>query len=466
MSALHAEAQAAQQRLDRGQPLSAFDGLGIAVKDNFCTSFLPTTCGSKMLEDFTSPYNATVVDLCLKAGTICVGKTNMDEFGMGSANAFSYFGPTINPHKSDTPRLAGGSSGGSAAAVASGMVFGALGSDTGGSVRLPASYCGIVGFKPSYGRCSRYGLVAYANSLDTVGLLTRTVEDAKVLYSLLDQYDINDPTSMPSELRNKVNVMTTRRRKMEARGDLTNVRIGIPKEYHVKELPESILRLWKKGIEHLKGLNATIVPISLPHTPYSLSCYYVLAPAEAASNLQRYDGVRYGYRSKTQSEERSPLYEDTRMEGFGEEVLRRILLGTYALTSEAFDNYYLQALKVRRLVRQDFDNVFALQNPLIQSDPNHDTPNDDNENTVDVILTPSAISTAPSMSEFSKLAGDPVHNYLNDVMTVPASLAGIPALSIPFGTDETDGLPVGLQLLSQYGDDEMLLSVGRVLQDV
>ncbi|CAG8639028.1 7014_t:CDS:10 [Funneliformis caledonium] len=469
----------ADDRFAKGSFIGSLDGIPIAYKDLFCTSTLPTTC------DFKSPFNASVVKFLEEAGAIMIGKTNMDEFGMGSANVYSVFGPVYNPHsilfdenhlENDNNknikkrRVAGGSSGGSAAAVAAGMCFAALGSDTGGSVRLPASYCGVVGFKPSYGRCSRWGLVAYANSLDTVGILTRTVNDAKLIYDVISKYDENDSTSMSPKIRSINSSLPSFLKSDSNTNDLRGLRVGVPKasEYYVSELNDPIIELWKKGIYYLRSQGASIVSVSCPSTRHALSAYYVLALSEASSNLARYDGVRYGYRSEKESNENDNLlYADTR-EGFGKEVKRRIMLGTYTLTAGSYENYFLQAQKIRRMIQSDFDRVFKRPNPLhfIKKD----TLKIDDDG-VDVLITPVAISTAPKIENCSETnvsvgnnSNDFVNAYVNDVLTVPASLAGIPSISVPYGVSPTDGYPIGLQLMTQYGDEDTLLEVAKVLE--
>ncbi|KAI8142544.1 amidase signature domain-containing protein [Fennellomyces sp. T-0311] len=460
-----------EQRSVQGSALSPLDGAPIGIKDNFCTTTLPTTCGSKILEGFVSPYDATVVRRLKEAGAIIMGKTNMDEFGMGAANIFSNYGTVINPHhKSDghpnKRRVAGGSSGGSAAAVASGMCIAALGSDTGGSVRLPASYCGVIGYKPSYGRCSRHGLVTYANSLDTVGILAQDVESARLVYDAISGYDQKDPTSMPDPFRKRIDEQDTKLASRWATGDLSGLVVGVPQEYYVDPLSKSVVDIWRSGIRYFKKRGASVVPISLPMTRYALPAYFNIALAEASSNLARYDGVRYGRRSKVVREEEDGfLYADTRAEGFGSEVKRRIMLGTHILTAGTYDKVFLPAQKTRRLIQQDFDRVFRQANLL-----NHGKSVE--ENGVHVILTPCAMSPAPTIEEClpdsDKQEGDDTskHNgavdtYVNDVMTIPASLAGIPAISVPFG--ESEGLPVGLQLLGQYGYDRFLLEIAAKL---
>ncbi|GBB98326.1 hypothetical protein RclHR1_00320021 [Rhizophagus clarus] len=474
------EVQNEKELLDKAQEIDAkgsfngsLDGIPVAYKDLFCTSSLSTTCGSYMLKKFKSPFNATVVNSLEEAGAIMIGKTNMDEFGMGAANVYSVHGPVYNPQsilfngnhfgKNNDQRVAGGSSGGSAAAVASGMCFAALGSDTGGSVRLPASYCGIVGFKPSYGQCSRWGLIAYANSLDTVGILTRTVGDAQMIYDVISKFDMNDSTSITPEVRSINSSVPSFFKLNSNTDDLRGLRVGVPKEYFVSELGEPIINLWKKGISYLRSHGATIVSVSCPNTRHALSAYYILAPSEASSNLSRFDGVRYGYRSEESNKNDDLLYANTREE-FGKEVKKRIILGTYALTAGSYGSYFLQAQKIRRMVKLDFDRVFKRPNPL------HFTKKDSkcNENKVDVLITPVTISTAPKIEDCLTNNTSNINNfintYVNDVLVVPASLAGIPAISIPFGVSSIDGFPIGLQLIAQYGDDDTLLGVAKVLE--
>ncbi|ORY06837.1 Glutamyl-tRNA amidotransferase A subunit [Basidiobolus meristosporus CBS 931.73] len=451
---------------------SPLEGLPIAVKANFCTKDFPTTCGSNMLKDFTSPYDASVVQYIKDSGGIIIGKTNMDEFGMGSANTFSAHGITYNPATlklggnsslvdldEDLLRVAGGSSGGSAAAVAADMCFAALGSDTGGSVRLPASYCGVVGFKPSYGRCSRYGLISYANSLDTVGILAKSVDSVEKVYDVISRYDARDPTAIPTEIRTQIDEDRAKLDLFNSPG-LEGLRVGVPEEYYVEELTQPSLDTWKRSIEFLRSEGATIVPVSCPYTPYALSAYYILAPAEASSNLARYDGVRYGHRDCENVPKAGELYSKTRDEGFGPEVQRRILLGTYVLTANAYDQYFLQAQKIRRLIQEDFNQVFALPNRL--SPTSASTKKHTNAD-VHVLITPAAISTAPLVKDY-QATKNPVDAYVNDVMTIPPSLAGIPAITVPFGISDVDGHPIGVQLLSQYGDEKTLLKVAAHLE--
>ncbi|CAE6483082.1 unnamed protein product [Rhizoctonia solani] len=451
-------------------PLS---GKHIAVKDNICTSDMPTTCSSKMLQEFRPPYDATCVGLLRHAGGVVIGKTNCDEFGMGSLNTHSVFGPVTNPFGSGPARSAGGSSGGSAAAVAANLCFAALGTDTGGSIRLPAAYCGVVGFKPSYGMISRWGVVSYADSLDCVGILASRVADVELIYGVLARYDPRDPTSAPEDLRQAAKQKTEARvNKLSESGRLDGVRIGIPQEYFPHELDSSSLVPFRTLLRSLQSRGAELVSVSLPNTSYALSAYYVLASAEASSNLARYDGVRFGLRvdvsPSTDLSDAANAYTATRTAGFGREVKKRILLGTYALSAEyvllpflsqlielghAFENYFLQAHRVRALVRSDFDRVFG-KSVLAGKDT-------DEQGTVDVLVHPSAIRTAPPL----ELNPDALDAYVQDVLTVPASLAGLPALSVPCGHGP-DGWPVGASVVGQWGFDQLVCRVGQVVNEI
>ncbi|KAI8324527.1 A subunit of glutamyl-tRNA amidotransferase [Martensiomyces pterosporus] len=456
----------------RDGPLS---GWPVGIKSNIATTSAKTTCASRSLEGYTSPYQATAVELLERAGAIVVGKTNMDEFGMGSKNEFSIYGATRNPclPNSLEPDLAqyhtpGGSSGGSAAAVAAGMCRVALGSDTGGSVRLPAAWCGVVGFKPTYGRISRYGLVSYGSSLDTVGILARNVEDAQAVYEAISTPDKRDMTCMTASLRTRIrNACASRpwiKRVLESGNNsptpLSGVRIGIPKEYWVSELSASALESWRAGADKLASLGAEITAVSLPHIQHSLPTYYTLALAEASSNLARYDGIRYGFRSSARPDTKdlqnaSQKYAHTRAEGLGREVHRRILLGTYVMTSSACKHYYLPSQKIRRIIQQEFDSTFALPNAAHAECPASVS---SRPKGVDALLFPTATGTAPLLGEPD---ASQVSSYVNDIMTVPASLAGIPAISVPVVLQ--DGMPGGLQLAAQYGDDDVLLRIASHL---
>lgn len=424
------EAKECDARLAKGEgrPL---EGIPLAMKDLFCTKGIQTTAASHILEGFIPPYESTVSDNLKKAGTITLGKTNMDEFAMGSANITSYFGNVISPWKRvDGKDLTpGGSSGGTAAAVAGGLAVAGTATDTGGSIRQPAAFTGLVGLKPTYGRCSRWGTVAFASSLDQAGTITRDVRDSALMLKAMAGHDPKDATSAHVEVPDFAKALEL---------GVKGLKVGIPKEYHLEGMPEDILNLWEQGKKWLIDAGAELVDISLPHTKYSLPTYYVLAPAEASSNLARYDGVRYGLRvpGKTLDE----LYENTRSEGFGEEVQRRILIGTYVLSAGYYDAYYLKAQKVRRLVTQDFELAYQK---------------------VDVILTPTTPSAAFALDEKPT---DPVVMYLNDVLTVPANLAGLPAISVPGGFSK-DNLPLGLQLIGPAFDENVLFRTARVLED-
>ena len=406
-------------------------GLPIAIKDLFCTEGVRTTAGSLMLEGFVPPYESTVTANLLRDGAVFLGKTNLDEFAMGSSNMTSAYGAVENPWRgagSNQALVPGGSSGGSAAAVAARMALGATATDTGGSIRQPASFCGIAGIKPTYGRCSRFGIVAFASSLDQAGPVARTVEDCAILLGSMAGFDPRDSTSVDRAVPDFAAAC--------ARG-VKGLRIGVPREYRADGMPEAIEALWRQGLDWLREAGATIVDVSLPHTKYGLATYYIVAPAEASSNLARYDGVRFGRRGE--GSDLTTLYEATRAEGFGEEVKRRILIGTYVLSAGYYDAYYLRAQKVRALILRDFTEVFA---------------------SVDALLTP----TAPSAA-FAQGANmdDPVTMYLNDVFTVPASMAGVPAMSVPAGLDGA-GLPLGLQVIGRPFDEETVCAVGAAIE--
>jgi len=398
-------------------------GAPVAVKDNISTTALPTTCGSRLLDGYQAPYEATVVRKLRDAGGVVIGKTNLDEFGMGSSTENSAFGPTLNPH--DRSRVPGGSSGGSAAAIAAGYTTMALGSDTGGSVRQPASFCGVVGIKPTYGRASRYGLAAFASSLDQVGVLGRTVTDAATLLGAISGHDPHDATTADTPVPDYADDV--------GRG-VAGMVVGVPAEYFPDALDPAIRSLLDSGLERLVEAGARLEKVSLAHTSYAIPAYYVLAPAEASSNLARYDGVRFGVRQE--GSDIASMYEKTRR-GFGDEVKRRIMLGTYALSAGYYDEYYGTAQRARSLIAQDFAEVFAR---------------------VDVLFTPTAPTTAFSLGERT---GDPLAMYMSDVFTVTANLAGIPGVSVPVGY--VDGLPVGGQLLAPWwGESTMLAAAGAV----
>ncbi|KAH9987500.1 amidase signature domain-containing protein [Russula vinacea] len=429
----------------------------IAVKDNICTKNMPTTCSSAMLRDFRSPFDATVVHLLSTSGATIIGKTNCDEFGMGSLNVHSVHGPVVNPYQHPLSavdwharerRSAGGSSGGSGAAVAAGMCDAALATDTGGSVRLPASYCGVIGLKPSYGLISRWGVVSFADSLDCVAVVGKDVTSASRVFDVLSVYDEKDPTAARPVTREKARELCSEHLTSLSSGDLTELRIGIPQEYFPTSVDSSIVSPFRRVVRALKNRGATVLPVSLPNTCYALSAYYVIASAEASSNLARYDGVQYGLHIPLppDSVARSPgeLYAHSRTAGFGAEVKRRILLGTYALTADAFDNYFLQAQRLRQCIRDDFMRVFRVPNPLARSA----TPN---EAGVHILLHPSAVRTAPHLDE-----QDGLNAYTQDVLTVPASLAV---------GDEGDGWPLGVSVVGQWGCEPMVLAVGAAIED-
>ncbi len=417
-------------RLARGEA-GSIEGIPIAVKDLFCTDGILTTAASHILDGFHPPYESTVTEKLWAAGGVMLGKTNMDEFAMGSSTTTSHYGPTENPWRrpgDNRPLVPGGSSGGSAAAVAAHAALGATGTDTGGSIRQPASFCGIVGLKPTYGRCSRWGVVAFASSLDHPGPMARTVRDAAILLGAMAGHDPKDSTSAPVPVPDFEQALT---------GDVRGLKIGIPPEYRADGMPTEIEALWQQGIDWLKEAGAEPVEISLPMTKYALPTYYIIAPAEASSNLARYDGVKFGLRVPGDSLD--DMYELTRAAGFGAEVRRRVLIGTYVLSAGYYDAYYLKAQKVRALIARDFAEAF--------------------EN-VDCILTPTAPSAAFAIGEKQD---DPIAMYLNDLFTVPADLAGLPAVSVPAGLS-ADGLPLGLQVIGRAFDEEMVLRVGDVIE--
>ncbi len=409
------------------------EGIPLAIKDLFCTEGVLTTAGSHILDGFKPAYESTVTANLWRAGAVLLGKTNLDEFAMGSSNMTSYHGPVESPWKrqGDNRKLVpGGSSGGSATAVSARCALGATGTDTGGSIRQPASFTGIVGFKPTYGRCSRWGVVAFASSLDQPGPMTRTVRDSAIMLRGMAGYDPKDSTSVDLPVPDYEAALT---------GDLRGLKVGVPKEYRVDDMPQEIEDLWAAGVEWLKAAGVEIKEISLPHTNYALPTYYIVAPAEASSNLARYDGVRYGLRVDGEGD-LTGMYEATRGEGFGQEVKRRVMIGTYVLSAGYYDAYYNKARRVRTLIANDFKSAFE---------------------DVDLILTPTAPSEA--FAEGEKM-DDPIAMYLNDVFTVPSSLAGLPAISVPAGLS-ANGLPLGLQLIGRAFDEEMVLRAGAVLEE-
>lgn len=394
-------------------------GIPILIKDNICVKGEETTCASRILAGFRPPYDATVIRKLKEAGAALIGKANMDEFAFGSSCETSCYGPTRNPWALD--RIPGGSSGGSAAAVAADETILALGSDTGGSIRQPAALCGVVGLKPTYGRVSRYGLIAFASSLDQIGPITKDVEDAALLLGVISGYDEMDSTSVDTPVPDYKKSLVK---------DIKNLRVGVPKEYFVKGIDNEVESATKKAIEALKSLGAKVVDISLPHTEYAVATYYIVGPAEASSNLARFDGVQYGLRAKD-AKDIINMYTRTRSEGFGSEAKRRILLGTYCLSTGYYDAYYLKAQKVRTKIREDFEKAFG---------------------SCDVIVTPTAPTPAFRIGE---KANDPLSMYLSDIFTIPANMAGIPAISIPCGFSK-DGLPIGLQIMAKPFDEETI----------
>jgi len=405
-------------------------GIPLAIKDLFCTKNMPTTAGSKILQNFQPSYESHVSQKLLDQGSIFLGKANCDEFAMGSATNTSYYGNTINPISPRGSQLVpGGSSGGSAAAVAANLCLGATGTDTGGSIRQPASFCGVVGIKPTYGLCSRWGIIAFASSLDQAGVFANNIADTAILLREIAGYDIKDSTSANREIPNYFENLNQ---------DMSGKVVGVPKEYILPDIPEDISKIWEQAIKSLERGGIKVKNISLPHTKYALPAYYIIAPAEASSNLARYDGVRYGFRSE-EGTSLDEMYELTRSEGFGKEVKRRVLIGTYVLSAGYYEDYYMKAQKVRRLISNDFNEAFK---------------------ECDFILTPTAPSPAFPIGEKED---DPIKMYLNDIFTVPASLAGIPGISIPFGKSQ-NGLPLGIQLLSKHFDEQLIFNAGLYLE--
>jgi aspartyl-tRNA(Asn)/glutamyl-tRNA(Gln) amidotransferase subunit A len=426
-------ASAADLRLAKGE-MRPLDGIPLAIKDLFCTKDVPTTAGSHILENFVPTYESTVTAQLWRDGAVLLGKTNNDEFAMGSSNETSYFGSVINPWRrrgANTPLVPGGSSGGSAAAVAANLCLGATGTDTGGSIRQPAAFTGTVGLKPTYGRCSRWGIVAFASSLDQAGPFARTVRDAAILLTSMAGHDPKDTTSADLPVPDFEAAVGR---------SVRGMRIGIPEEYRMPGMPAEIEALWEQGRAWLQAAGATLVEIALPHTKYALPAYYSVAPAEASSNLARYDGVRYGLREG--GRDIIDLYEQTRARGFGKEVRRRVMIGTYVLSAGYYDAYYLRAQKVRTLIKRDFETCFA--------------------DGIDAILTPTTPSAAFGLGE--KSSGDPIEMYLNDIFTVTVNMAGLPGISLPAGLD-AQGLPLGLQLIGRPFDEETLFALGQVIEE-
>ena len=409
------------------------EGIPLGIKDLFCTKDIRTTAASHILDNFIPPYESTVTQNLLDDGAVFLGKLNLDEFAMGGSNETSYFGPVINPWSKDKDLVPGGSSGGSAAAVAANLCAAATGTDTGGSIREPAAFCGCTGIKPTYGRCSRYGIVAFASSLDQAGPIAKDVEDCALLLKSMAGFDEKDSTSCNIKVPDYVSALN---------GDIKGLVIGVPKEYRPEGLNPEVAAYWDKTADILKTRGAVIKEISLPHTKYALATYYVLAPAEASSNLARYDGIRYGFRAD--ANHLDELYINTRTEGFGKEVRRRIMIGTYVLSAGYYDAYYLKAQKMRRLIHDDFINAFKQ---------------------CDVILTPTSPITAFPIGD-KRMNDNPINMYLNDVFTVSINLAGLPALSLPVGLS-ADGLPFGMQLIGRPFDEETILrTAAKIEEDV
>ena len=415
-------ARKAEKQISEGNYLGPLHGVPIALKDIFVTKNSRTTCGSKMLRDFVAPYNSTVAEKLLASGSVILGKNNMDEFAMGSSNETSYFGPVKNPW--DTDRVPGGSSGGSAAATVANLCVASVGTDTGGSIRQPGSLCGVVGMKPTYGRVSRFGMIAFASSLDQAGPIAKTVEDAAIILSSIAGYDPLDSTSVNLPTADYSNALSA---------DIKGLRVGIPKEYFVSGMDPEVEKSVREAITQLEALGAEIVEISLPHSRYAVSTYYIIAPSEASSNLARYDGVRYTYRCKN-AETLRDLFFRSRSEGFGDEVKRRIMLGTYALSTGYYDAYYVKAQKARTLIIRDFEDAWGK---------------------VDVIASATSPETAFGIGEKTD---DPLKMYLSDVLTIPCNIAGLPGISVPCGFS-SEKLPIGLQIMGKPFDEQTVLNV-------
>lgn len=428
------QAKEADKNIQLGK-IRDLEGIPLAIKDLFCTKNIRTTCASKMLENFIPTYESTVTQNLLNAGSIFLGKTNMDEFAMGSANANSYFGRVINKYKknnSDEDLVAGGSSGGSACALSANLCAGSTGSDTGGSIRQPASFTNVVGIKPTYGRSSRYGMIAFASSLDQAGIFAKDVYDCALMQKIISGFDPKDATSINQAVPQFEKLLNS---------NIKGMKIGIPKEYRIENMPNEIEKIWQNGIKILKDHGAEIIDISLPHTQYAAAVYYVIAPAECSSNLARFDGVRYGYRNTDENLSIHELYKKSRAEGFGNEVKKRIMIGTYVLSAGYYDAYYVKAQKVRRLICNDFTEAFKK---------------------VDAILTPSTPNSAFGFDEMKKF--DAVKIYLNDVFTVPSNLAGLPAISVPAGFDNLN-LPLGLQIIGKHFDEQTVFNVAKAIEE-
>ncbi|MFH1565278.1 MAG: Asp-tRNA(Asn)/Glu-tRNA(Gln) amidotransferase subunit GatA [bacterium] len=423
------EAQSVDEKIKNGEKIKILEGAPCSLKDVFCTKGVKTTAASKILENYVPPFDATAVKKLKKTGAVFVGKTNTDEFTQGSSTETSYFGVTKNPY--DFERVAGGSSGGSATAVATNECIYSLGTDTGGSIRQPASFCGVVGLKPTYGRISRYGVMSMASSLDTIGTLTKNVEDAAIILKEIAGHDKNDATTSKVDVDNYPEAIK--------QIDIKKIKIGIPKEYFIDGIDDEVKKITEESIKKLEKLGAEIIDISLPHTKYATAVYYIIAPSEVSSNMSRYDGIRYGYRNEN-NKNLIEQYFKTRSDGFGDEVKRRIMIGTYSLSAGYYDAYYSKAQKVRSLIKQDFKNAFEK---------------------VDIILTPVSPTPAFKIGENTQ---DPLKMYLADIFTISMNLAGVPAISLP--ADKTQGgLPVGIQLIGNYFDEKTILSAGHWFMD-
>ncbi|MBE6452642.1 MAG: Asp-tRNA(Asn)/Glu-tRNA(Gln) amidotransferase subunit GatA [Alphaproteobacteria bacterium] len=423
------QAKISQSKIEKGEG-GNLEGIPLGIKDLFCTKGIATTACSDFLKGFVPPYESTVTSKLLSAGASFLGKLNLDEFAMGGSNETSAFGPVVNPYSKDIPLVAGGSSGGSAAAVAAEMCAGATGTDTGGSIRQPSAYCGITGIKPTYGRCSRYGIIAFASSLDQAGPIAKDVRDCAIMLNSMAGYDAKDSTSA------KIDVPDFEKFLGE---DIRGMKIGIPKEYRVDGLDKEIVAYWDKAAEILKSRGAEIVEVSLPHTKYALATYYIIAPAEASANLARYDGLRFG--NRVEGSTLDEMYINSRTAGFGKEVKRRIMVGTYVLSAGYYDAYYVKAQKVRRLIRDDFINAFE---------------------SCDVILTPTSPVAAFPIGDKS-MQENPITMWLNDVFTVSVSLAGLPAMSLPIGLN-TSGLPLGMQIIGKAFDERSVFKAAYALE--
>ena len=422
------EAKNIDEKITKGENLRGLEGIPISIKDNICTEGIPTTCASKILENFIPPYDATVIERLKNVGAIIIGKTNMDEFAFGSSTENSAFGPTRNPF--DYSRVPGGSSGGSTASVASNLCFASLGSDTGGSIRQPSAFCGVVGMKPTYGRVSRYGLIAFASSLDQIGPITKNVRDNAFVLKIISGKDKRDSTSIDIEVPDYINFLNK---------GIKGLKIGIPKEYFIEGIDNEIKEKIFEILKFLENEKAIVEEISLPHTGYGIATYYIIATAEASSNLARFDGVKYGYRSKNYNN-LMEMYIKTRQEGFGKEVKRRMILGTYVLSSGYYEAYYLKAQKVRTLIKNDFESAFKK---------------------VDVIITP----TTPELPfKIGEKKDDPLKMYLSDIFTVNVNLAGLPGINIPLGFS-SNKLPIGLQIISPYFQEGLLIQTGVIIED-